>query len=73
MLEYTWDMDNNDPMIIVVKHNGQVVQRIFLGEAMEYAGRRNVMRHVAECDKTPWLTNWENGPPSDTMNALKKS
>ena len=73
MLEYSWDVDKNDPMIITVMHRGERVLRIFIGEAMEYAGRRNVMKHVAECDRSPWITTWERGPAADTMNALKQS
>ena len=73
MLEYSWEVDKTDPMMINVMHRGERVLRIFIGEAMEYAGRRNVMKHVAECDRSPWITTWERGPAADTMNALKQS
>lgn len=72
-LEYSWDLDPDDSMVIVVRHFGDPILRIFIGEAMEYAGRPNIMKHVAECNRSPWITNWENGPASDTFRALKNS
>jgi hypothetical protein len=58
--EYSWDMHPTDPMIILVKHNDNVVQRIFLGEAMECAGKTAVMKHVDVCNNTPWITSWHD-------------
>lgn len=62
MNKYTWDMSKEDPMILVIKHNDKEVMRIFLGEAMETAGRMRVMRHVKECDRTLWLSRWHDDP-----------
>ena len=56
--EYSWDLDPTDPMIILFKHNGNVVQRVFLGEAMEMAGKTAVMKHVNICNNTPWHITW---------------
>ena len=58
--EYSWDLDPTDPMIILFKHNGNVVQRVFLGEAMECAGKTAVMKHVNVCNNTPWITSWHD-------------
>ena len=68
MREYSWDMDSNDPMIILFKHNGNVVQRVFLGEATESAGKTAVMKHVNICNNTPWLTKWND----EMWTALKE-
>lgn len=57
-MEYSWDLDKDDPMIINVFHNGNKVLCLFIGEAMESAGREAIMKHVHECDATPWLKNW---------------
>jgi len=57
-MEYSWDLDENDPMIINVFHNGKKVMCLFIGEAMESAGREAIMEHVRVCDSTPWLKNW---------------
>lgn len=62
MSGYTWDLDKTDPMIVVVSYNGKQVLRLFLGEAMESAGRTRIMRHIKECDKTPWLRKWHDDP-----------
>ena len=58
--EYSWDMHPTDPMIILFKHNGNVVQRVFLGEAMESAGKTAVMKHVNICNNTPWHITWND-------------
>ena len=68
MREYSWDMDSTDPMIILFKHNGNVVQRVFLGEAMGCAGKTAVMKHVNVCNNTPWLTKWND----EMWTALKE-
>jgi len=59
-MEYSWDLDKDDPMIINVFHYGQKVMSLFIGEAMEAAGRKHIMKHVHECDSTPWLRNWND-------------
>lgn len=69
---YSWEQDYNDPMIIVIRYMGQPVMRFFLGEAMEGAGRKRIMAHVAECDRSPWITSWHNGHPSDIVDILTK-
>lgn len=56
--EYGWDLDEKDKMIIVIKKNGVRVMSLFLGEAMESAGRKNIMKHVRECDRSPWIKKW---------------
>jgi hypothetical protein len=56
--DYGWDLDPNDKMIIVIKKNGTRVMSLFLGEAMESAGRKNILKHVKECDNSPWLRCW---------------
>lgn len=59
MYEYSWELDPTDPMKLVIKHNGQKVMGIFLGEAIEGAGYRNVMTHVAACNRSDWLIKWQ--------------
>lgn len=56
---YSWDIEPGS-MSVVIKKNGTKLFSFFLGEAMETAGRVAVMRHVEECDHTPWLSNWKN-------------
>jgi hypothetical protein len=56
---YSWDIEPGS-MSVVIKKNGKRLFSFFLGEAMETAGRVAVMRHVEECDSTPWLSHWHN-------------
>ena len=59
MNKYTWDVDPENKMSVVVKLNGTVVIHFFLGEAMECAGRKNILNHVKECDNSSWLKEWQ--------------
>jgi len=56
---YSWTIEPGS-MSIVINKNGERLFSFFLGEAMETAGRVAVMRHVEECDGTPWLRDWHN-------------
>lgn len=69
---YSWTLDDSDPMIIVIKHYGSTVMRIFLGEAMESAGRARVMSHVRECDRTPWLKQWREHAEREMVEKLSR-
>lgn len=73
-----WDLVPKDPMSIgiwasraALKRGDKPVMTLFIGEAMENAGRRPVMKHVKECDNSPWLPNWN--PAKKTFNAIKNS
>jgi len=71
MDNYTWDLDPKDPMLIVIKKNGVRLFSIFMGEAMESAGRRAVMKHVRVCDETPWLKKWHMDAMEEVVEILK--
>lgn len=43
----------------------------FLGEAMELAGRQNIMRHVKECDSQPWIDTWHESAMDEEISILK--
>jgi Uri superfamily endonuclease len=68
---YGWDLSKTDPMIIEIKFNGQKVMSLFLGEAMESAGRRAIMRHVKECDNSHWLKKWHMDAMEEVVEILK--
>ena len=68
--DYTWENDKDDPMIVIIKHQGQDLMRFFIGEAMEGAGRVRVMRHVRECDRSPWLKEWRDEAEKDMIDKL---
>lgn len=76
--QLVWGLVPDRPMIIGIwaddaakKRGDDPVMTLFIGEAMENAGRKHVMKHVAECDKSPWLPNWN--PAKKTFNAIKHS
>jgi len=71
MDNYTWDINPDDKMAIIIKCNGKQVMRLFIGEAMESAGRKNVMKHISDCDKTPWLTKWHEDMMDEEVRILK--
>lgn len=68
---YGWEMDKNKPMSIVIKKDGKRLFSIFLGEAMESAGRHEVLKHVKECDNSPWLHRWHKEAMETAVEILK--
>lgn len=67
--DYSWTIDPGTD-IIKISYKGVVIMRIYLGEAMETAGRKIIMDHVRECDRSPWLPHW--GAREAIMEALTK-
>lgn len=60
-----WNIDQGDPMYISIwaskqdfDAGGLPTARIFLGEALESAGRGPVMKHIAEIERSPWIRSW---------------
>ena len=68
--DYSWTLDEHDPMIVVVSHHGQAVMRFFLGEAIESAGKTPVMKHIDECNRTPWIHSWHETDKKATWRIL---
>jgi hypothetical protein len=58
MRKLSWTVEPGT-MIIKIMDDSDVVMRIFIGEAMELAGRHQVMTHVSECDRSLWLADWQ--------------
>ncbi len=67
----SWDLSEIDNMIIVVKYNGVRVMGISLHEAVESAGRKAIMKHVRECDRSPWLRKWHDDKMEQEISILK--
>ena len=70
--DYSWENDKDDPMIVIIKRQGQPLMRFFIGEAMEGAGRKRVMAHVRECDHSPWLKEWREHAEAEMLDKLKQ-
>lgn len=76
MNKIIWDIDKEDPMHIRIWNSREdydlklpPAASIFLGEAMESAGREAVMNHVAEIDRSPWIRSWHT---DHTFKLLKR-
>jgi len=75
--DMTWTVLPDEPMMVGIwltraayDAKEAPAMRIFIGEAMECAGRKEVMRHVKECDRSPWLRSWKEDYHK-TFDALK--
>jgi hypothetical protein len=69
--DYSWDMDPDDRMKILIKYKGKKLFSISLCEAIESSDRRRVLDHIRECDRTPWLKRWHESAMDDTVSVLK--
>jgi hypothetical protein len=66
---YGWGM-SEQKMCIDIKDGDKILFSIFIGEAMENAGRNNVMKHVRECDNSPWLKDWQDEKATEVIRVL---
>lgn len=60
-----WNIDRDDPMHIKIwaslddyNAGASPMANIFLGEAIESAGRGPVMQHIEEIERSPWIRSW---------------
>lgn len=53
----SWDIQS-DTLRVVISYDGEEVMGIFLGEAMETAGRKVITEHIQEIERSPWIKNW---------------
>ena len=70
--EWGWNTHPHDPMSIVIYHWSRPVMSFFLGEAMENAGYTAVMKHIKECNHTPWLIKWQVERQDELVELLRK-
>jgi hypothetical protein len=68
--EWAWNIHPTNPMSIVIYHWSQPVMSLFLGEAIESSSRNAVLQHIVECDRTPWLTRWQEEKHACLINLL---
>lgn len=66
----SWAMDG---MSIIVKDHGIEVMRLFLGEAMESAGRELVEQHIKVIERTTYLRKWHNDEDGQVDESSKSS
>lgn len=68
--EFAWNMHPTDKMSIVIYHWGKPVMWFSLHEAIESSSRNEVLKHIVECDNTPWLTSWQEEKHACLINLL---
>lgn len=74
----TWTIDPADSMCVLIFKNHydyeakKPMMRISVEEIIESAGRKNVMKHVKECDNTPWLLKWRGERDEALVDLLKQ-
>jgi len=68
--EWAWNIHPTNKMSIVIYHWGKPVMSLFLGEAIEASSRNEILKHIVECDNTPWLTRWQEEKHACLINLL---
>jgi hypothetical protein len=72
MNHITWDIVDPDAMRVVIMRDGNPVMQISVHEIVESCSRNKILQHVAECDRTPWLTRWQNEKHAGLVDMLTK-
>lgn len=68
--EWAWNLHPTDRMSIVIYHWSKPVMRFSLCEAIESSSRNEVLKHIVECDNTPWLHRWQEEKHACLINLL---
>lgn len=58
--DFSWTIEDPESMRILIRYHGNTVMKISVHEVIESSSRKKVLSHVAECDRTHWLTRWQN-------------
>jgi len=70
--EFAWDLHPTDSMAMVVYHWGKPVMRLSMHEAIESCSRSEIIKHIKECDNTPWLKRWQEEKNQELVEILTK-
>lgn len=68
--EWAWNIHPTNKMSIIVYHWSKPVLSLFLGEAIEASSRNEILKHIVECDNTPWLKSWQAEKHACLINLL---
>lgn len=55
---FCWELDDKDPMKVIIFMNNIEVMSIYLGEAIEAAGREAITKCIKEIESSPWIRQW---------------
>ena len=70
--DITWNIDDPADMRVVIRQHGNLAMSISVCEIIESCSRSKVLAHVAECDRTPWLTRWQHEKHQALVDVLTK-
>lgn len=68
---FSWTNNEKDPMILDITFQGNLIMRLSIQEAIQYAGRKNVLQAVKELDNSPWIDDWQKEKHQELIDILK--
>jgi len=68
---FSWTNNEKDPTLIDIKYGGDLVMRITLHEAIQYAGRKNILKIIKELDNSTWIESWQAEKHQELIDILK--
>lgn len=68
---YSWMLDPEDNMIILIRYLDKILFKISLYEVIESSSRKKILEHIEECDRTPWLYKWQEEIADAVADRLK--
>lgn len=69
--DLSWNIDDPNSMVVTIKYKGEKVFHFSMYEAIESCSRRLVLKHIRECDNSPWLKRWNDEKHEEVVNKLK--
>ena len=70
--EFAWNVHPTNRMSIVIYHWSKPVMHFSMHEALESCSRKEILKHVEECDNTPWLHHWQKEKYDELIEILTK-
>jgi len=68
---FSWTNNEKDPTSIDIKYGGDLMMRLSLAEAIQYAGRKNILKIVKELDNSTWIKSWQEEKHKELIDILK--
>ena len=68
---FSWTNNEKDPMVLDITHQGNLIMRLSIQEAIQYAGRKNILNAVKELDNSSWIESWQEEKHQELIDILK--
>ena len=69
---YSWTNNEKNPMSLDVTHQGNLIMRLSMQEAIQYAGRKNIVNAIKELDNSSWIEYWQKEKHQEFIDILKE-